>query len=509
MSRRRRALSLALVVLVVASTVPAGPVGTAAANPWADCSGLAENPEALYIGLIGAFSNCHLNLGSGTVADNLTGLDANETKSELYGSLSSVSEQSQNGNVSMRNKLTMTKSIARMEAKNAYIRALNNSSSEASARLEADRALNNFTAVQQAELLNRWEVQMQEFKRAHGHASEATGVSASSFLRPTFDASGVDYWVEIWQSWSFGTETITLANGSTMNVTTLTGHYEAGQTSGGSYIGAQESVTIRPTDRIAKDGVGIRTASLDVATPYAGDGLSSFEYLSLSPNGYGAQWHQIKQQRQEVDANVNDYINGTYDQWEAGKIDTSDLIDPYVAAREHSPSEDFQAWALMSLQMTGSNTVGNMSNFGHMAVTDLETGNQYTGIAMSDGVPAGGQFEANSTYNASQIDGPQYVVTNSSIETLNGEFRVGKMETADGEVIQNVTYTNITYKTNDLSGYKQRIETLNDQIAEINARQDKLRGTIGGGLWGGSVPPEVALGAIGVVVLLVVLGKEG
>lgn len=513
---RRRILAVALTVLVIMSAVPAGPVGTAAADitspSFVDCSGLEEDPSRVFLGAIGVFSACSLDLGSGDVAEDLEAADANETKTELYGSLSSVKEQSENGNISMQNQLTMTRTIGRMEAKNAYIRSLNNDTSEATARNDAHDAVENFIASREMEVLNRWTVQMQELERALGHAKADSGVTAHEFIRANvtdgnFNSQYVNG-IAVNQ-----TANVTLANGSTETVPAL---WVAGSTSSGS--------TVYSNSFGPEEGYGLHTSStpylyindLTVQEPYADFGSSPFEYLTISnPNrdsGYRTQLDELDQQHQALDADVNDYVNGTYDQWEAGKINSSDLIDPYQAAREHSPSEDFQSWALLSLQMAGSQSVDNMSQFGHMEVTDLETGAQYRGIVMSDGVPQGGQFDANATYNASKIAGPQYVVTDSNIHEFDGEFSVGKMQTADGETIQNVTYTNITYQSNNLTAYKQRIDTLNAQIEEINERQDKLRG--GGPLFGdlfggGGAGMLFVVAGVAVVGYLLVAGGGG
>jgi hypothetical protein len=196
------------------------------------------------------------------------------------------------------------------------------------------------------------------------------------------------------------------------------------------------------------------------------------------------------------------FINNTFDQYQAGELNSSDLVDPYLGAREYSPNASFNEWALRSLLAAGYDGPENLSNIGEMDVTNHETGARYTGILMSDGQPEAG-FVLGENYDAGNVSGSQFVVTENNTHELTGLFTVNSATDAEGKEIQeNITYKNITYETANTTEYAVLQQRLQNLTAQINARQQTLRNSGGGGLFDGF---GFSLGGVGGMGLPVVL----
>ncbi|MBX0325580.1 hypothetical protein EGH21_21380 [Halomicroarcula sp. F13] len=199
-------------------------------------------------------------------------------------------------------------------------------------------------------------------------------------------------------------------------------------------------------------------------------------------------------------------VNNTYDAYQQGKINTTDLIDPYVLASERSPDSEFQGWAASQLTLLGQNSPSNFDTTGAFEVT---TGNEtYEGIVFSPQNPASGQFEANTTYDAANISGTQYLVTANRTRELTGTFTLGNITAKDGERVQNVTIEKTTYQTSNVTELKQLYEDLAYERAKIEAREQALRAAAGGGgLLGGSMNATAALVVVALVLALGIINN--
>lgn len=459
----------------------------------------------------GFIVDCGSLPGTVSSGDELSGLDAQETKTELYGSLSTAEEQAKVANDSRANALTMTLAAGRMTAKNAYIRSLENGSTEATARNRAHNAIDDFLTVQEIQSLNQWDIQVTELERAHNHAEAEQNVTADQFINGTIVNPDGSPDNAVWRNITFKNETVTLLNGSTKTVRVIEVAWE--RWNDGSTPGTV-SATLGPWDSRPVFGPDTDEypANITIAQPYPEYSGGSFEYLDADPNPYQKTHATLVSQEQTLNGDANDFINNTYDSWEAGEINSSDLVDPYLAAQEYSPSDDYQVWALNSLVSVGQQTPGNLSQFGNMTITDLSTNTTRTGILLSDGLPEGNSFTTDTTYDAANLTGPQYILTNESTHQLEGEFRIDAAYTADGTNQTVVNYTTVNYQTSNISEYKATIEDLQMQMAELNALQDRLRnsqGGGGGGLLGGDMSLGVAVGIIAAFGAVILLGRSG
>jgi len=366
------------------------------------------------------------------------------------------------------NYLNDTQSIALMEGRNAYVRALEDGASESAAKTAAREAIADYYVKKQENLIKAWnaEINNAEYLRDTAQSEQSVQSDLVNLSIRVDDTSHHDgHSLD-----GFGNASVTLVDDSTQNVRSIQWSSSGG---GATYSGtadftSPESSTYKKQAELI--GVGIQPPTSD------------YSYQTIANlKEYRSNWKGIKRQNNATQSELDDFISQTYDEYQAGLINKSDLVDPYLGAREYGPNESFQSWSLMSLSSMGLNSPTNLSEFGEMEVTDRETGITYSGILMSDGNPSGGGFEVNQTYNASNLEGLQFVVTGSQQHEIEGEFVIESMTNSDGETIQNTTYRNVTYQTANIGELETLYDELSELRQEIEDRQQAKRAS-GGGL---------------------------
>jgi hypothetical protein len=219
----------------------------------------------------------------------------------------------------------------------------------------------------------------------------------------------------------------------------------------------------------------------------------------LEQDNYNQTWSQVETQNNEVLAELDTFIDATYEDYQQGDINESDLVDPYLGAREYSP-ETSDTWAVRTLAAMGAGSPADLSTIGVMNVS--AGGSTYSGVLMSDGTPQAG-YVVGETYNADSITGGQFVaLQDGGVQELDGEFTLDAVETTTGEAFDTgepVEYRTGEYKTSDIAEFEELQTDLDQLTAEINARQDRLRGGGGGSGW---LPGVGNVGQLGPAALL-------
>jgi len=509
---------------------PSGPQPTAESDPAVDVIATAEAAEAnvcspsaeshqLAFMLLGPgpgvalaaaeegaeWAACQL---AGTRGVNTTQTDANQTKLDIYKSAQNARSNFEVYNASISNYLEDTRSIALMEGKNAYIRALNNQSSEAAATTEAKEKQDEYYSVKEYNLVNRWNNQVSNIQYLRGVSRNETGLSDTFVGSPTEDTydgviSNLPKSVQNVRIEGFGDTQVSMQNRSTVTAKTIeinvTGTDNTGDQHTHIYeIGPTRGAIINATHKGVVDGAEGSDATLEhiVVSPPT-DEYDRLEVLEFQP--YASKFDRIDSQNSEAHAEVQNFVNNTYDQYIAGEINNSDLVDPYLAKREYSPGGSFQSWATTSLTLMGANSPENIDDVGKFKVTTGAA--TYEGMLLSDENPASGKFAAGNTYNPATIGGEQMLVTDSRMLELTRNFTVANITDAQGEQVRNVTVREIDYQTANTTEYNEVMQELAEIRTEVEAREQR-RGGGGGGLFGGWGGAKAALGgsALGIVV---------
>ncbi|MBO4249373.1 hypothetical protein IL252_16295, partial [Halomicrobium sp. IBSBa] len=385
----------------------------------------------------------------GSTEVNTTNADAEQVKLDIYQSAQNQQASSEIYHTTLDNYLEDTATQARILSKNAYIRALNTGASEAASKTEAKTANANYYSIKYANLVIKWNAAVAHAKHLENVTESESGVSESFHSVAVSDQGGDIGPVEIV---GYGTTSVTLPNGTTMTAQTIdikvTDHsVDTSATYTWDPFRGTERVTGRsdtsPSDAAAIYEVVIEGIHVD-GTDTAPEPV---RYLNFS--AYPSRFDAIESQRQSVDSDIDTIATNTYDAYQAGEINNSDLIDPYVFSQEFSPGDEYQGWAAAQLTMLGTNSPEAMDSIGRFDISTAD--GDHTGVLMSQTNPDSGQFETNTTYDPANITGTQYVVTDDRIVELTTPFEIRSIETTDGERRQNVTIEKTTYETADVN----------------------------------------------------------
>lgn len=439
---------------------------------------------------------------------NSSETDATQTKIDIYENGKTTRAQDDVLYTAYGNYLKDTQEVALMVGKNAYVRALNNGSTKSAALSAAKDAVSDYYATKQINLVKTWNNSVVNAEYLQEVARNETNVSYLFPSNVTFSYAGqyaqTDSDHYYYENYDRGvTVSLTTTNGSTVMAKTVHLIYteSADGTEHHNVTFTDFPVVIDTYNGGGGSGYNAHVSGARIDAP--SNDYDWAKYANWSTlNDY---WSKIETQENEVHAQLETFVNNTYDKYKEGSINDSELIDPYIAQRSYSPESGFQSWAALSLAELGANTPKNMDNVGNFTVVD--DGYTYHGILLSDTNPDGGKFKANTTYNASNITGEQYVVTASQVHTLNASFRIEGITNADGEQVQNVTVRNITYETANLTRFHDMIKRLEETREEVEAMEQSLFG--GGGSSGSITPTQMVIGGAALLALAYFMNDGG
>lgn len=517
----RRSLAGLLAILLVSTA--AAPVGTAAAQTSENtCSDLEKAAIALSLGYGGVFNDCNNIDTSEDIPDDLA---VEDMQTEVYSYATGVEGNREVFADTLDNYLNDTRTIARLEARNAYVDALENNSdmTKAEAKIEAQQAVEEYYATKQRQLINQWQVGTESIRHS---VSVINSQNNSATLNDIID---IGVWNGNTYSDSFPdgnkatnalkanadtnpTETVTLVNGDSVTYETITvddGGYAQNlrinqwAVENGWY---RDSLTSAQQEPWA-------FADIEIMPP---DSLEGDNVRMLEQQRYVSQWRQIEDQEQQIANEIGDLVEGTYTEVQNGEIDPQDMIDPYMGAREYDPRNETlgTSWAMRTIMSLGLAPPEDLGSMGNMTVRNETSGENITGMLMSDSAPPQSDgFTVGTTYDATEIPGSQMVAGSDGAHhslttnfTLVGATGTNGTEFADGTTIG--YGGSITYSATNLSEWKEQMSAATNRTVEITVRRQNLQnGTAGTGGGSGFWPEESpipGLGGIEAVALFIV-----
>jgi|GEM_PF-780591 len=472
---------------------------------FAEKMSMAVNPRQRIVDVTKDFSTIN--------ESNLQNLDANETKLEIYQSAASSADTAENVHAIMNNHLQDAETVALIKGKNAYVRDLNAHGSKTSAKSSATQNISEFYSRNERNLISQWNSQISTMEYLRALSLNETGVP-DSYVRIGFREGPDGYGSSFDESATsvnitgFGSTSFTLQNGSSVSLRTIEVEMDL-VNDAGSHSTATRIVVPGTTGYAAH---GFNSDEEVVTTPImVGAPNKNLDKINVTePREYNQSLQTIDSQTASAQNQMDTVVNQTFDQYQAGLINSSDLVDPYMLHNQFNPGDEFQGWAAATLALTGSNQPTNYDQTGHMNVT-LEDGTHLQGIlhaphnplyinetnhSQSDG------FVVNYTYNPGDFSGPIYLTTDSRIREIQQNFTLDDVRTVDGESRTNVTYVEKTYNTTSADDLEKLNEQMAELRAEIEAREQASAG--GGPIFGsgsGSMLPLVLIAA-GVVAIL-------
>jgi hypothetical protein len=297
--------------------------------------------------------------------EDLADADAYETKLNLYDQASIQKQNKQLLDTAYSNYLNDTQTIALMEGKNAYIRALENGSTKTVAKSAANEAIREYYAVKQRNILAEMNttqtvyeslentsnqdsniadsyVSITDARRGNGQVQELGTAMRNVTLvdRSTEKAPAIGYNISMYGENGWYESYATL---DAPTATSISEHYEF------TAIPTEAAVSTERLNegQVDSEYVFFFGESSDQEVIPVGQEIEGYdtnvETLRLHEYGeYYDRWTKIEQQSADAVAQVDTFINGTYDSYQQGDINASDLVDPYLGAREYSPENATQ-----------------------------------------------------------------------------------------------------------------------------------------------------------------------
>jgi len=381
----RQFVALAFVSMIVVSG------GFANYAQPAKAAGQCEDATQTIIGFVadagGTLANCMINFYATGYGDA-----ANESLSTAETSWQESARNSKaNTNLyedTYKNYLNSMKGRSRGLALDVYVQELENGSSRAAAETTVNSTIADYYAAQQIQLIE------------HNNEQVRHMLSLSNSMENHPNASPNDYWnqrnIDSVNS-STGEATYSSANPSkriggtvTRSVTLANG---SSYTEVGFYIEGDST-----NQKYFTDSPG--TWAVQKTTRQSS--LSNFMYYE--PGKIKWLFDELDSQETTVRKDMQSVLDGTYDSYAQGTINSSDFGRIPALADRWNPSDNFSAWAYSTTLATGGSIPQNPDSLGSMTI-DVN-GTTYDGILLASGEVPGGSLEVGKTYNTGNFVGP-------------------------------------------------------------------------------------------------------
>ncbi|WP_049987974.1 hypothetical protein [Halobellus rufus] len=395
--------------------------------------------------------------------------DSNQTHVDLYEVATAQKANSEVYLASNGNYVNDSESVAWMKMQVAVAEAYQNGSSEASAKVAAQEAINEYYATKQKNLIEQWNTSVSQYQYVRSAAQDESIGGVTGFL----ESESGDYDTEI----SFETTQMTLATGNTSDAEAV--RLQKPNTVDSNWLMDPSANDIDWTSETGNQHVN--SDGLFVTPP---DSLSSSsDVYMVRWSEYADRWSQINSMNSNLKTESQAFVEATYADFETGQINASDVISSNTAMFEYGTeydSNDSLYNTVGALSMMGFDTP-NMTSSGTMDV--VYNGDTYTGILMANNAP-NGTWNTGTTYNTSNIEGPVFIATvdGTKVDFPEGaEFTVEQMRNRDGQNTTSVETTEYVYKTSNTSELLEMQQQLSDLRTEIEEREPDSGGGSGGG----------------------------
>ncbi len=473
-------------MLVLTVTVPTGPVGTAAATHNCDTLDAAVAFATFTYVNHDKCTNNHVQ----HAVDDVYEAEGNQTKRQIYqAGLDQRASQEVFGST-YDNYLNDSESVAWMKVEVAVAQAYQNNKTLAEAKSDAREAIQDYYTVKQMNLIENWNATATSMSLLGERALTEANINGNYVYVNIGCGSGCSDEAGLRQK--NGSQSMTTVNGTTVNAQLIhadgygdfTFNYE-------NVDGAVREVYIR--------GYDANTSQLYITE----QGSSS---------NYTKRWNRIETLTSSLENESAVYTEGVWQALENGSINSSEVLSRNTKMFEYG-TETVNGSGNMYDSVAALSTLGlsspELNGTGSMNVS--YNGTTYHGLLLADDAP-NSSWNIGSTYNASNIGGSvMLATTGGSLKTLEGEFTLVSATDQSGNQMnetESIGTKKVVYKTADTSSFLNKMETLQDEIREI---EERSVGT-GGGDSGSSLPVSkevLAVAALAVIALALARGDRG
>ena len=422
-----------------------------------------------------------------------TEIDANETYQGVYNQAQMVSGQlDQTGTVMSNTVLGGARTLAWTNGKASFMDALEVNKSRAVARQWASENVTQYYTVTQTNLYRQFNSSMKEMKYLAGvHAGHSSLGDAFSMV-PT---EAYDFVNKSLPAANFSTAEVTLINGSTLPLV------EAHMGGMWSSLSGQTTieVTVTPHSARLQDG-GTSHFGGDIAIK-ANYGQN--RSVVVNSTQFRTVSDALINQEAQMTTNIEAWANQTYDAWEAGDVNITDIQDPSTLAQEFATSYNstgYYAYAGADLALMNVGT--SMNNSFQVEVyqpnnmTREEFGQIYTNW---EPAATGGDLVVNHTYNISKTTETVYIATNDGLELIENDFRITEMRNVKtGEQVNRTVIHHYNRQTANATLTEEQLQQMTELMTLLNEREAAAAGGGGGG-W-----PDLGFGGAGLPIGLLV-----
>jgi hypothetical protein len=480
MNTNRIASAIFACLLVTAGV--AGPMTQPAqASVTEQCNPLDRQIEYLMSPLTSGYEDilCVADYYDSTSLEAYDATDSEQTKVDIYSQMSSEKQAIDAFGSTFDNYANDTETVAWSKMQVTVAEAYQNGSTEAQAKYEAEKAIEEYYAVKQRNLVARWNTFATEYDYAVTLMRNDSNIdeSESGFMYPS--GSGITSGTAYKLKPNNGNRTVTLVNGTDVNASIIGANYA--KASVDSYTFSNENFETfhvrKPTD-------------------------SYDSQVQIDVTQWSERWSTIQQKKSAVIAESDTYINATYADYESGTINASDVISSQTAMWEYGTTSSTENRSLYdsvgALALSGYDTP-DLNGSGTM---DVEYQNEtYTGLVLAKNVP-NGSWSANTTYDPSTIEGPVFLATTTGTKVdLTSNFTITNIRAQDGTAVQSVETKTYNYKTSNAS----ELQSVTDQLialrTELESRQPSGGGGGSGGFGGNTMLIVLAALAAGAIAL--------
>lgn len=518
--RRSASITAALVIVIAAlggGFGPVSPVGVASAEVLPDCgwedASIWGMSKMLYRTSIDADTGCRVDLSFGE--DTTAALD-------LYAGGMALHESQETAVATVNNRLVDTRAPAYTEAKIAMIREYNAGGNESEVRESAYDAVDEIYSPIMVNLNSLWIQKVEYWNytwRAEVQRDNSYGIWAGNQNLPLEDCSGDNLCPNI------SDREMTLPNGSTVPTVVIHGdHFEAGLldihwTDEDTLAGDLPTRVPSGDDNaivLKNDNTGDNIVLLEV--PHEGSETWWVEDDFGGPHvGIGAEdeklhyhFNQINQQITQIKENIDPLVNDTFDQYEPGDLDTTEVLSPIELAQRGAT--DYNSTGFYTFHAAQLATMGYAGDIGHSHTID-SNGTTYDGTLFYTGDDVE-VLEIGTEYTPSELNGTfvmSYQVDENSSDVIELEepfVITDQTDTQTGETVENASIESYTYETVNSSDLSDELEELHQLKEELDEIADSSSG--GGGFldglasWFGNLTSGLGTGIllVGLAILL-------
>ncbi|MXR20769.1 hypothetical protein [Halobacterium bonnevillei] len=434
---------------------------------------------------------------SGADGDSTVAVDANETYQEVHAQSQLVAGQADQSTTILNNTvLDGAQTMSWTQGKASFMDALSANKSKAVARQWASENVTTYYSVTETNVVRQFNATTKELQYLAGVHE------AHSDLGPAYQDTRVDNSIAESDFVSFN---YTLSNGTNVSYVAVYNQFDGND--GGHVVALSDlsnQLSSADASSLYFDGIKLQSAYNQSAVPVLGTGGQD-DY-----NRFHNLLNELQTQEGQMSTNIEAWSNQTYDSWEAGNVNITDVPDPITLAKQFATdynSTGHYAYAGADLAMMGVKTEMNTS-FTVEVPSENETlyGQMYT-----DWEPAAtnGSLETGHLYNVSKTDEIVYMATNDGLRAIGSDFKITSMTNVKtGESTNSTTTESYNTQTADVTLTQEQLQQLLELRESVQEREEAAAS--GGGFFDGlGLSADVAVPGLVVAAgaALVLLGR--